>query len=247
MADRAPFLWNQTACPCLGEESVYIYCNLIIDVAKPQPATRAPHPTTMSGTNQSSLVALLQNDDAISDILVRLHNQDPVSAIYQHAENRNVSVDIAVWLAFATSNFLCIQMVEGAHGASNQIIDTRNNTILEGINPPMDLIGPAYAIQANEQNRNAVFSTDREFRRLALLEHLSPSESNHSEVIVFSEPSRLTANGRALQELKKLCSGRSSLVWMVCALGIGVFVFVHSEFSEGNLEQGFKWLFDKAR
>lgn len=202
--------------------------------------------------DRSALTDLLQSDDAVSEMLERLHRDDPTSAIRQFADSNNVTVDIAVWLAFATSHFLCIQMVDGAHGASNRLVDNRNNSLLEGITPPMDLIALAYEIQANEIQRVSTFGTDREFRRLALLEHLLPSDTASSSNSVYvgdleigdaRETSRMTANGRALQELKKLCSGRSSLVWMICVLGIGVFIFVHSEFSG---DTGFKWLFDNA-
>ena len=205
---------------------------------------------------RQALIQLLQSDQAISDMLTFIHNGDIHSAICQYAAQHNVSLGATVWLAYATCNFLDVRMVESEHGAINRLLDVRNNTVLDNVIPPLNLITPAYEIQSTEQDRSQ--RIEAEFRRLALLEHLCPSESgtnSSNQNVEFhsldihgpDQPQRLTANGRALRELRNLCSGRSSMVWMVFALGIGVFIFVHSEFSAENLEEGFKWLFHNIR
>lgn len=218
----------------------------------------------MAAASQASAVAaILRSDDAMADLSGRLRHVILASAINNFADSQGLSREASLWLVFAACPFLLIRMIDDAHGATNRFVDSRNNSVVESICPPTDLIILAYEIQASESD--AVAMTRSEFRRFALLEHLCPSESANSlsgrsdnstemhRLDIISPQSdrpphvvRLTANGRALRELKNLCSGRSSLVWMVCALGIGVFIVVHSEFSGRDLKEGMKWLFDNV-
>jgi hypothetical protein len=218
----------------------------------------------MAATVQPSTIAeVLRSDEAMADLSEIFRGGILITAINQYADQRGLSREASLWLVYAACPFLVIRMINDAHGATNRFVDSRSNTSIENLSPPTDLIIPAYEIQESGMDAGAI--TRSEFRRFALLEHLCPSDSAHSSsgrsessvemhrLDIISPQGdrplqvvRLTANGRALRELKNLCSGRSSLVWMVCALGIGVFVVVHSEFSGRDLKEGMKWLFDNV-
>jgi hypothetical protein len=212
---------------------------------------------------RSAVTEILRNDEAMAGLSEVFRSEILITEINYFADRRGISLEASSWLVFAACPFLVIKMIDDAHGATNRFVDSRNNVIIENLCPPTDLIIPAYEIQESEVDAGAMTRT--EFRRFALLEHLCPSEVTNSSsgrsegstemhrLDIISPQGdrplqivRLTANGRALRELKNLCSGRSSLVWMVCALGIGVFVVVHSEFSGRDLQEGMKWLFDNV-
>jgi hypothetical protein len=217
----------------------------------------------MAAHQPSTVAEMLRSEATMADLSGSLRNEIIISVISRFAERQGLSREASLWLVFAACPFLVIRMIDDAHGATNRFVDSRNNEVVENLDPPTDLIIPAYEIQESEVDAGAMSRS--EFRRFALLDHLCPSESANSSsgrsdnsiemhrLDIISPQSdrplqvvRLTANGRALRELKNLCSGRSSLVWMVCALGIGVFVVVHSEFSGRDLKEGMKWLFDNV-
>jgi hypothetical protein len=147
-------------------------------------------------------------------------------------------------------------MVNCPYGCLNRFFDTRSNTSIDELIPPLDLIAPAHEIQMMKPAMESA-AQKSSFRRSFLLEHFRTEGSQQSSadsqqdmhvvVIRNSSPRRMTANQRALRELANLCSCRSSILWIACLLGILVFIVVHSEFSGENLEQGVKWLLNNVR